>query len=170
MSYASIGGITCTFLKGWASSPKQKLDLFEVPGFDGHGAQAVGRRGEVKFTAIAYGADASAVVEWSLAIQSLQGQIVSAFNDWGVENTGCGIVEISLPLVTPCRGMLWGSAVTCRGEHEITGVLAGGSSGFSARRPLRAAPRAPLRIISREIIASVLGRGGGIMSGQPNQP
>ena len=115
----SIGGVTCTFVKGEAPLPKQRVMLWHVPGVDGYGAQRMGLGdSEFQFVCVYYGSPAN-VLAWALAVQALQGTLVSVTNDWGNTYLRCLVLKIGEPKYTPA--LFQGGA---RGEIVVQGVVA----------------------------------------------
>jgi hypothetical protein len=116
---AMVGGITCTFVKGEAPLPKQRLVLWQVPGIDGFGAQTMGLGdSEFQFVCVYYGTPAN-VGAWARAIQAMQGQVVTVVNDWGTTYARCLLCRMTPPHYTPAAHQ--GGA---RGEIRIEGVVA----------------------------------------------
>jgi hypothetical protein len=117
----SIGGVTCTFVRGDAPNPKQRVMLWQVPGIDGYGAQTMGKgETEFHFSAVLYGTR-SAVGSWATAIQDKQGKICVIVNDWGTTYSRCLICKISPPKYIPIK--IPGSTSDARGEFIIEGVI-----------------------------------------------
>jgi hypothetical protein len=118
---AQIGSTGCTFVKGMAPTPKQRVITWQVPGIDGYGAQLLGYGdGDFEFHAIAYGT-ALEILLWSQAIERHQGQIVSIIDDFGTVYTLCLITR-----VTPLKrtaALVPGTIVTTRGEMHVSGVV-----------------------------------------------
>jgi hypothetical protein len=118
-----IGSTLCTFLRGTPPAQKQRVELWEVPGVDGYGAQLTGR-GDAPFRLQAVLlSNASGCRTWGAALMALQGQVVSLTNDLGFTASGCLITRVSPLQVTTA----WqpGTAITHRGEIEIEGVVVG---------------------------------------------
>jgi hypothetical protein len=116
---AQIGGVHCTFVHGHPSRPKQRLMLWRVPGIDGYGAQAMGYNdAEFEVVAVLYSND-EGILLWKLALESMQGTIVTITNDLGITFTRCLITDVS-----PMRSMAARAAggITQRGEIKIHGV------------------------------------------------
>jgi len=116
---ATIGGITCTFVKpDFVRGPKQRLEVWQSPGLDGYGAQSLGL-GDAEFRVTAVFYEVSADVEaWFRLLELLQGTIVSITDDWGLTYTGLLIVRVGEPL----RRAAWGVDFDTRGELRIEGV------------------------------------------------
>ncbi|MFA7254125.1 MAG: hypothetical protein WC107_06260 [Patescibacteria group bacterium] len=116
---ASIGAVTCSFVKGEAPLPKQRVALWQVPGLNGYGAQRMGLGdSEFRFVAVFYGTRNN-VVAWANAIQALQGTLQTVINDWGGYYYRCLIVRTSPPQITMAY-----HAGGARGEILIEGVVA----------------------------------------------
>ena len=114
----SIGGVVCTFVRGEAPLPKQRVMLWHVPGIDGYGAQCMGLGdSEFQFVCVAYGTRLT-VGQWATAVQSLQGKLVIVVNDWGTAYSRCLVCKISPPRYSPA--LFQGGA---RGEIIVEGVV-----------------------------------------------
>jgi hypothetical protein len=115
---STVAGITCTFVRGDAPAPKQRVQLWQMPGVDGFGAQTLGLGdSEFQFTAVFYGTR-SAVGAWAASIQALQGRLAVVVNDWGTSYPRCLICKISVPKYSPAA--FQGGA---RGEIVLEGVV-----------------------------------------------
>jgi hypothetical protein len=116
---ASIGSVSCTFVRGHAPAVKQRLELWTVPGINGYGALALGANdSEFEFTAVLYSDDAG-LLEWKLSIEAQQGQIISVVNDLGITYANCLVTKISNLRNTP---VVAAGGISQRGEIQISGV------------------------------------------------
>ena len=117
---ASIGSITCTFVHGHPPLPKQRVDLWRVPGLDGYGAQNLGHNdSSFQVTAIYYG-DGFGLLAWKRAIEGLQGTVVTITNDLGIEYAYCLITKVSNMKNSPAKAT---GNITQRGEITVEGVV-----------------------------------------------
>lgn len=115
----SIGGIDCTFIRGEAPLPKQRVMLWQTPGVDGYGAQCLGLGdSEFQFVCVKYGTRV-ALGQWAAEIQTLQGRLVVVVNDWGTTYLRCLALRIGRPRYSPA--LFQGGA---RGEIVLEGVVA----------------------------------------------
>jgi len=117
---AGIGGVSCTFVRGHTPIVKQRIETWAVPGLDGVGAAAMGRNdSKFTFTAILF-SNAAGIIAWKIAIEALQGTIVSIVNDLGVTYINCLITEVgdlrNTPAIAP-------GGITQRGEIQVSGVV-----------------------------------------------
>jgi len=114
----SIGGIPCTFVRGAPHAPAQRVQLWEVPGIDGYGAQLLGL-GDSPFQFAVVLLDsliAANVYNWAQSVQATPGTIATIVNDWGTSYTRCLIVKTSAPKYTP-----WNAGA--KGEIVVEGVV-----------------------------------------------
>jgi hypothetical protein len=118
---ASIGGVTCTFVRGHPPYPKERVLLWTAPGIDGVGAQQVGRNdAEFQVQAVLY-SSAPGILAWKLAIEALQGTLVTIVNDLGIAFTRCLIAKVSNMRSQAAK--VPGTTITQRGEIIIEGVV-----------------------------------------------
>ena len=115
---ASIGLVSCTFVKGTIPLLKMRVETWQVPGVDGYGAQLVGYgNAEFSVRAIGYGMF-SVINSWAASLESLQGTVVTIVDDWGATSPYCLITRVH----TPEFRAAWGTHGDCRGEVRIEGV------------------------------------------------
>ena len=92
---ASIGGISCDFLKGAIHKPETRLAEWSVPGLDGVGLMDLGsgpRRSEL--TAIKYGS-ASTCDSWLASLVAKVGaNALTVTNDIGETDTDCIVISV----------------------------------------------------------------------------
>jgi len=118
---ATIGGQTCTFLRGTLSPLKERSKLWSVPGIDGYGIVLLGR-GHSQCELVAERLDSLANVgTWAAAVQALQGQIVEVLTDLGESSAHFFVHAVSNVLVTPA--VIPGTLTTARGVLRIAGVV-----------------------------------------------
>ena len=114
---ASIGGVSCSFVRGSASPLKTQLAVWRVPGLNGYGAMDVGSGdAPFQFTAVKYGS-LSTVESWATQIALLQGQVISITDDHGTVHPNLLLVGVSPPARTAESG---NGGV--RGEIMVQGV------------------------------------------------
>lgn len=116
---ASVGGISCTFVKGpLPSALRMRSERWQRAGINGEGLQLLGYAGvETTITAVLYSNNAG-VNAWATSIQALQGTIVTIVDDWATTGTQMFVQEVgNCQKATRRLG-----AVTCRGEIEIKAV------------------------------------------------
>ncbi len=117
---ASIGAITCTFVKGDVNGLKLETTAWRVPGINGYGAQTLGLGGSAfAFRAVTFGTSA-AIDVWFRAIEALVGSAVTITDDWGLAHTGCLIMRTEIAgrrFRTNHDGL-----GECRGEIRVEGL------------------------------------------------
>lgn len=114
---ASIGSVSCDFVKGAKTDLKERLEIWQVAGIAGFGAQKLGK-GDSAFRFIAVKIDTKANIStWAGNIEDVSGTIVTITDDWAVAHTNCLVVSVSAVARTPRIG-----TNNCRGEIEIRGV------------------------------------------------
>jgi hypothetical protein len=97
---ATIGGVSCTFLKGAKASLKTRVAVWEVPGLDGYGVMTLGKGSAgFAYTAWKIGTD-SDVETWVASLEALQGTIVSATDDWNQTRTNLLVESVGAPQKT----------------------------------------------------------------------
>jgi hypothetical protein len=117
---ASVGGISCTFVKGEVNGLRLDTTVWRVPGINGFGAQTLGLGGSsFAFRSIVFGT-AAQVDAWYRAIEALVGYAISIVDDWGLTHTGCLLTRTE---IRPRRFRTnHDSLGACRGEMVIEGV------------------------------------------------
>jgi len=97
----TIGGITCDWVKGIAPSGKMRLDVWQVPGISGYGAQKLGAGDSAcAFRCIRVLSSAN-LDTWEASIEALQGAIVTVVNDRGKTYTRFLVSRIGIPQRVP---------------------------------------------------------------------
>jgi hypothetical protein len=100
---ASIGGVTCTFLRGVVPPLKEEAALSRRPGIDGFEIQLTGLGDSAgQLSAVAYGTNA-ACVTFAASIAALQGQVVSVTDDHGTTRSGVFVHRVGQPRKTAAR-------------------------------------------------------------------
>lgn len=118
---ASVHGVSCSMVKGAGVELKTRTVTWSQPGFDGVGAQNVGKNdAPFRFLAILYGASV-AVDTWFAAIEANRGTVGTIVDDWGTNHNNCLIVHVGERIKRAAR--LPGDSMEARGEIEVDGVL-----------------------------------------------
>jgi hypothetical protein len=116
-----IGGVECDFLKGQVGYLKNKVETWHRPGIDGLGAMVLGYGDSAfSFTAVKFGTN-SDIEDWLDEIELLQGQSVSATDEWGDTHDNLVVTRVGLPKKTAAR-VPGNEDVECRCEIAIEGV------------------------------------------------
>ncbi len=98
---ASVGGVTCDFVRGNSTKLKESLDIYALPGIDGAGAQKLGKSdASFEFTATKLGT-ANTVESWFRSIEDLQGSVISVTDDWDQVHDKMLVSSVSLGQRTP---------------------------------------------------------------------
>jgi len=81
---STLGDQTFHIIRGLPASLKQRVDVWEVPGIDGYGAQTLGL-GDARFglTCIAYTASSGAANTLIGLVEAMQGTLQTLVDDWG---------------------------------------------------------------------------------------
>lgn len=116
---AQIGNILCTFVRGNPPAAKNRMNLWQVPGVAGYGAQIVGTDGAFGVVAVLF-SNAAGIELWKTAIEALPGTIVTIVNDLGVSTPRCLVAKVSPLRVQAARAA---GGITQRGEFTIEGVV-----------------------------------------------
>ena len=112
---ASVGGVSCTFVRGTIPPVRETVSIFKVPGQDGYGRQNLGKStGEFTVVAELLGTQA-AIDTWIAAICALKGNAaqITITNDLGQTSANCAIAEVGQPRVVPARNDAQGYEVKC---------------------------------------------------------
>lgn len=114
----SVGGVNCTFVKGAARDPAERVVTYQVPGIDGVGAQLLGKGDSAfRFSAVLYGTSGE-LTTWIAAMVALKGDIVTIVDDWDVSHANCLIVRLGSPRKRPAS-----AADQQRCEMLVEGVI-----------------------------------------------
>lgn len=119
----SIGATQCTFVKGAVPILRDRVMTWFVPGVRGQFALDLGpNEGAFAVQAVLWDSKAN-VKTWRLALEALQGQVVTITDDWGDAWANCLIQSVPLP--ERWRIPLVGGppGVECRGEVLVRGVV-----------------------------------------------
>ncbi len=118
---ASIGSISCTFVRGAIPAWKERSEKWQVAGLDGYGVALLGA-GDSEFSlqAVFY-SNNSGVNLWATSLQALQGSIVTIINDHGDTNIRCFLDKVGTP--TKTAAYMPGTGVTLRGEIPIEATI-----------------------------------------------
>ena len=115
---ATIGGITCSILRGNPGRTKIRVSAWEIPGVAGYGVQLEGL-GDSAFALVAIFYNSALLVDaWAAGLAALQGSIVTILDDWGVIHTACLLQQVGDVRKQPAI-----HAGGCRGEIEIKGLV-----------------------------------------------
>ncbi len=116
---SAIGSQSCTFVRNDAPALKERVDVWQIGGYDGYGAQLFGKgESQCQFKALLFGTNA-AVESWVVAIEAMQGSIQSITNDHGTTYSVL-ITKISPPKRT--AAIIRGTAYDTLGELTVSGV------------------------------------------------
>jgi hypothetical protein len=120
---ASIGYVTCTFVRGNPPRLKQRTKIWQTAGVDGYGARHLGAsEAPWQLVTVLY-STAEGLLAWKNALESLQGQVVTIINDLGLSFTQCLIVGLSE--MKSEAAVVPGETITQRGEIAVAGVTVG---------------------------------------------
>jgi hypothetical protein len=94
---SDIGGVSVDILRGIPQLQKSRVELWQVAGLDGYGAQVLGL-GDAEFlaTGILYVADQPSADVFFDAINALQGTVVSLTDDFAVSYSGILVVHVQV--------------------------------------------------------------------------
>lgn len=93
---AAIGGVSCFSLHGPIGDLKERSETYQHPGFDGFGIQLLGQ-GDSNFNLIAKQiANIATVTAWKLAVEALQGTVVSVTDDTGETYTSLFVEDVKV--------------------------------------------------------------------------
>jgi hypothetical protein len=116
---ATIGGISCSFVRGQAPAKKARVRVWQIPGLNGYGAQVLGLGDSAaEFVAVQFGTYAE-VTTWIALVEALQGTLATVVNDFGQSVPLVLVESVSGPEVTRAIG----TGITTRGELLIRGVV-----------------------------------------------
>jgi hypothetical protein len=116
---ATVGGISCTFVKGaLPSALRMRSERWQRAGINGEGLQLLGYAGvETTIKAVLY-SNSAGVNAWATSMQALQGTVVTVVDDWSTTGTRMFLQEVgNCQKSTRLLGV-----ITCRGEIEIKAV------------------------------------------------
>ncbi|NLE62137.1 MAG: hypothetical protein GX616_27585 [Planctomycetes bacterium] len=114
---ASIGGVTCTFLRGVVPALKEEAIVSRRPGMNGYEILLTGAgdsQGQLQATLRSSDAGCDT---WIASIQALQGDIVTVVNDHGDTTTGVYVQRVSQPQKR--ASCVPGTTVTTRADLTI---------------------------------------------------
>jgi len=117
---ASIGGVSCTFVRGNVPAIREEGEVFRRAGIDGFGIHLTGKGdGVAPLVAVYYGTDAL-VDAWAASLYALQGSLVTVVNDHGDS-----VANVFLRRVGNLRktaAVVPGTATTTRGQIDIEAI------------------------------------------------
>lgn len=94
---ASIGAVSCTYVRGHVPNGRQRVRTWQIAGLDGYGAKRMGL-GDSEFSVEVELKGTSAACDvFYAALEALQSAIVTIINDWGDTFTQCLIRRIGPP-------------------------------------------------------------------------
>lgn len=97
---ASIGAVECDQVNGASEELKEGVQTWRTPGYDGVGAQTVGKNvANFRFDALRFG-EAADVRQWVKDVEALQGAIVTITDDRGIAHGNLLITRMSQPSET----------------------------------------------------------------------
>jgi hypothetical protein len=118
---ASIGGTSCTFVKGTLPAQREESEVWRVPGINGYGIALMGLGdSRTELTAVIFDTAAN-VNSWTATLQLLQGAIGEITNDHGDSYALCYFNRVGNLKKDTIR--IPGSATNCRGEVQIEAIL-----------------------------------------------
>lgn len=95
----SVGGVSCLFVRGTPGALTQRVQTWEIPGFDGSGAQLLGRHeGDFSFRLTQWGT-VTEIKTWLLALEAVKnsGDLVTVVNDFDISYTNMLLREFGQP-------------------------------------------------------------------------
>jgi len=115
---SSIGGVTCSILRGNPGRIRIRVGVWEIPGVAGYGVQWEGL-GDSGFALKAIFYNSSILVNtWAASLAALQGSAVTIVDDWGITHLACLLTDVGNVTKTPA---VHGGG--CRGEIDLKGVV-----------------------------------------------
>ena len=115
---ASIGAVSCDYVKGDSPGQKMRNRVWNVPGLHGYGVALLGfGDAPFEFTAVKFGSGAALAV-WAGSIEARQGTIVTITSDLGIVYGNSFIEQVGPLQLTTALG----TGYTVRGELSIRGV------------------------------------------------
>ena len=116
---ASIGGVSCLYVRRVIPASKLRTRTWVVPGISGYGSKVLGY-GDSEWTIEAeFWSNNAGVNIWLASIQALQGSIVSITDDHGDTWLNNLVTDISQPVKTPA---IVGGVVGVMGKLTLQGV------------------------------------------------
>jgi hypothetical protein len=116
---ATVGGVTCDFVRGQKPLLATQVEVWRMPGIDGYGAQLTGLGGgEGQFQAEYFNSPAG-ISTWHASLAALQGQVVSITNDLGDTVTNFLITNVTKG---PTTAAVYGAYLN-KGVALIRGVV-----------------------------------------------
>jgi len=94
---ASIGGVSTLMVKGEGVDNSERLDIYQVPGHDGYGAQKLGQ-GDSRWAFRGIHIDTLANVNtWIGLMLSAKSAVISIVDDFGTTHTNLLVNEVTFP-------------------------------------------------------------------------
>ena len=118
----TVGGITCTFVKGNIGDQRERVEVWQIPGVDGTGSLLIGMGdSRWRFSAILY--DTRANIEtWSASLEGLQGSVITVVEDFGLTFTNLLVLRVHTPANIQ-NAYVAGGAVRYRASIVLEGVV-----------------------------------------------
>ena len=116
----NIGGVSCDIVRGQIGGLKTRLELWQIPGLIGYGAQDLGL-GDSEFVFVGIKYDTEANIEtWIASMEALQGTVISVEDDWEQTHTNLLAVRVGTPRKT---AVIVDGSTDTRGEIRVDGVV-----------------------------------------------
>lgn len=94
---AGIGGVACDFVRGQAKKLQERTEVWQVPGHDSFGVQALGLGlSGTQIIAVKFGSNAE-IETWYDNLIAVVGQLGTFENDFGVTSPAVLFQELSEP-------------------------------------------------------------------------
>lgn len=117
---ASIGGTSCTFVRGVLPPLRVESHVWRAPGYNGYGIKLLGYGDAAGQVLAVFFSNDAGIDTWAAALHALQGTMVTVINDHGDSAGNVFLARVSVPVKSAAR--IPGSAVTTRGEIQIQAV------------------------------------------------
>lgn len=114
---ASIGGITCTFLRGVPPAMKEEAAITRRPGIDGYEIHLTGKGDAQGQLTASFRSSNAGCNTWVNSLQALQGTVVTVVNDHGDTFAGCYLAHVGQP--TKSAAYRPGTSITTRADVQI---------------------------------------------------
>lgn len=93
---ASIGDLSCDYVRGTANEPTERIAQYTVTGQDGTGRQLLGLGdSQFSFDVIKLGTAAELVTFEAALLAKKDGDTLTITDDWDIARTGCCIMGIA---------------------------------------------------------------------------
>lgn len=116
----NIGGVSCDFVKGFATGPSESVKTFRRPGLNGNGAKKQAQEsGQFNFTGIKFDSNSN-VESWQTDIEAKRSTIIDIEDDFGITHSDCLVTEVS-PLTK--SAVVESGTLKVRAEMSVSGFL-----------------------------------------------